>query len=47
MLGILVRSKRAKLIPEVKPLVDRLRGELNFFVSDRLRETALRLAGEA
>jgi predicted nucleic acid-binding protein len=46
-LGVLVLAKDNTLIPEVKPLIDRLRDELNFFVSDRVRETAIRLAGEA
>jgi predicted nucleic acid-binding protein len=46
VLGILVRAKQRGLLAEVQPLLDRLRSELGFFISDRLRAEILRLAGE-
>lgn len=45
-LGLLVRAKQSGLHPSVNPLIDRLRGELNFFISDELRRAILRQAGE-
>ena len=47
VLGILLRAKVAGMIPAVGPLIDRLRDELHFFVSDVLRDEVLRRAGEA
>jgi uncharacterized protein len=46
-LGILLRAKQQGLCPAVAPLLDRLQGELNFFISPGLRQTILRQAGEA
>jgi len=37
-LGILQRAKSRGMIQAAVPLVDRLRNEINFFVSDELRE---------
>jgi predicted nucleic acid-binding protein len=37
----------AAVCPAVTPLLDRLQGELHFFVSSALRKTILRQAGEA
>ncbi len=50
-LGILhlvaqVRDQRVEVCPAVRPLLDRLQAELNFFVSSELRQTILRLANE-
>ncbi len=45
-LGILLEAKQRGVCPAVGPLVDRLRTELNFFVSSRLWQTILRQAGE-
>jgi hypothetical protein len=45
-LGLLVRAKQSVLLPSVAPLIDRLRSELGFFISDELRQTILRRAGE-
>ena len=45
-LGVLVRGKRAGLIPTVRPDVDRLREELRFFISDAMYGQILGLAGE-
>jgi predicted nucleic acid-binding protein len=46
VLGMLVRAKQRGFIGEVKPLMDRLQDELNFFISPRLRAEVLNLAGE-
>ena len=44
-IGILLRAKRGGVIPAVRPVIEEL--ELNgFYLSDALREEALRLAGE-
>ncbi len=45
-LGLLVRAKQSGLNPSVAPLLDRLKTELNFFISEELRRTILRQAGE-
>jgi uncharacterized protein len=45
-LGVLVRAKQAHLITPVLPLVDRLRRDLNFHVSDELYEEVRRLVAE-
>ena len=42
----LLMAKEAGLVDNVKSLIDRLREEANFFLSDRLREEILKLAGE-
>lgn len=44
--GILLDAKRQGRVAAVAPLMDRLRTELNFFMSDGLRALVLRLAGE-
>lgn len=45
-LGLLVRAKQRGLCALVAPLLDRLRDELNFFVSSGLRHAVLKQAGE-
>ena len=45
-LGILIRAKHANLITEVRPVLDRLRHELNFYVSDQLYDSVVASAGE-
>jgi predicted nucleic acid-binding protein len=45
-LGILLRAKRAALCAEIRPLLDRLQQEINFFVSPHLRASILKQAGE-
>jgi predicted nucleic acid-binding protein len=45
-LGLLVRAKQRGLCPAVAPLLDRLQGELNFFLSTDLRRRVLAQAGE-
>ena len=44
--GILLRAKRAGFLAEVRPLLDRLTGELGFFLADSLRRHILDQAGE-
>ena len=46
VLGVLVRAKNAGLISSVVPLMDRLRLELDFFISPQLHATVRRLANE-
>ena len=46
LMGVLLMAKEAGLVDNVKSLIDRLREEANFFLSDRLREEILKLAGE-
>jgi uncharacterized protein len=46
VIGLLVRAKARGVVPSLNPLLDRLRSELGFFISDALRAEALRLAGE-
>lgn len=45
-LGILLRGKQRGLIVEVSPLLNRLRRELGFFMSDALIQEVTRQAGE-
>jgi hypothetical protein len=42
----LLRAKRAALCAEIRPLLDRLQQEINFFVSPHLRASILKQAGE-
>lgn len=44
-LGVLLRAKSRGLIPAIRPLIDKL-GELEFFMSEDLKNDVLRLAGE-
>ncbi|HEX8523485.1 MAG TPA: DUF3368 domain-containing protein [Tepidisphaeraceae bacterium] len=45
-IGILLRAKKRNLIQSVKPILDKLILDLNFFVSTELRQRALSLANE-
>jgi predicted nucleic acid-binding protein len=45
-LGILLQAKRAGHIEQVRPLVDKLIDELDFYVAEDLKQDVLRLAGE-
>jgi len=45
-LGILLRAKARGLVREVRPLVDWLTSEIDFFVSDELKRIVLDRAGE-
>lgn len=46
VIGILLRAKERGLIEEVKPILDRLINEANFWISEGLYHRTLRLAGE-
>jgi predicted nucleic acid-binding protein len=46
VLGLLVRGKQRGLVASIRPLLDRLQGDLGFFMSETLRIEVLRLAGE-
>lgn len=46
IVGLLIRAKQQGLIPEVKPVLDRLRSQAGFRVSPALYATALQEAGE-
>ncbi len=46
-LGILLRAKTEGLVPAVKPIIDALCNEANFWVSESVREKVLQLAGES
>lgn len=46
VLALLVRGKHRGLIETVDPLLDRLRNELGFFISEALRQEILRRSGE-
>jgi len=46
LLGVLLRAKQQGLLPVVKPVLERLRDEANFFLSDRLFLQIEQLAGE-
>ena len=46
-LGVLLKAKKAGLIDAIRPDVSRLIDELGFFVSQRLLDLILELAGEA
>jgi predicted nucleic acid-binding protein len=46
VLGILSSAKARSLIPELRPLLERLRTEIKFFLSQALIDQVLRDAGE-
>lgn len=46
VLGILVRAKERGLVADIRPLIDRLRSEIRFFVADRLYHQVLESVGE-
>ncbi len=46
VLGILGHCKRRRFVREVRPLLDRLRGELGFRVAERLYRQFLAAIGE-
>jgi uncharacterized protein len=47
VLGILLRAKTAGIITRVGPVIDSLRRDAGFWISERLREEILRLSGES
>ena len=46
LMGVLLMAKERGLLSEVRSLMDRLRDETGFFLSGRIREEILKLAGE-
>jgi hypothetical protein len=46
VLGILLRAKRKGLLPQVRPVLDALRSQAGFFLTDKVYLHTLRLAGE-
>ena len=46
IVGLLIRAKTAGYLPQLKPLLDRLRYQTNFRISDDLYRKALQAAGE-
>jgi predicted nucleic acid-binding protein len=46
-LGCLVQAKRQGLIPAIRPLLQELRTQARFWISDALAGSVLRSAGEA
>ena len=46
ILGILLQAKTAGVLTSVEPVIDALRRDAGFWLSDSLREQVLRLAGE-
>lgn len=45
-LGILLRAKQRGMVREVRPLLDKLQQQLQFYISPNLRDDILRLAEE-
>src|SRR5205823_8965132 len=45
-IGVLLRAKQRGFVPVVVPLIERLRDEIQFFVSSALLADARRLSGE-
>lgn len=46
ILGPLVQAKSAGLLPAVEPVLDALRRDAGFWISEALRQQVLKLAGE-
>ncbi len=46
LLGVLLRAKQENLIAAVRPLIDRLRDEADFFIHDSLYVEVILMAGE-
>jgi predicted nucleic acid-binding protein len=46
VLGLLVRAKQSGLLDSITPLIDRLKTEFNFFISEALRSEIIRRASE-
>ncbi len=47
LMGVLLLAKSNGLLSEVRGLIDRLRDEAGFFLSERVRKEILNLSGEA
>jgi len=46
LIGVLVEAKKAGCLTAIRPVLDQLRTKVDFWMSDRLYELALRQAGE-
>ncbi|MEL6667467.1 MAG: DUF3368 domain-containing protein [Bacteroidota bacterium] len=46
LLGILLQAKRRRLIKEVKPVIEKLDAETDFYIGKSLESKVLLLAGE-
>jgi len=46
VIGLLIRAKAHGRVAQVRPLIERLRSEIDFFVADQVLREALRSAGE-
>ena len=46
VVGLLVRAKRVNLVPELRPLLEALRQQAGFYLSESIAMHALQLAGE-
>ena len=46
VVGVLAQAKLVGLVPQVRPLLERLEAELDFRLSDEVKARGLRLAGE-
>lgn len=47
LLGILVQAKKTKLIPQVKPLLEKLRHQAGFWIDDKLYRYILNTVNES
>jgi predicted nucleic acid-binding protein len=45
--GVLIRAKRQGHLPSVRPLIDQLKRETNFRLSEALYQQAVQVAGES
>lgn len=46
LIGVLVEAKHKQLVPAVKPILDRLMNEANFYISADLYQRVLQVVGE-
>lgn len=46
VLGVLLRAKSAGILPTVKPVIESLQRDANFWISESIRDQVLRFAGE-
>ncbi|MEZ4772297.1 MAG: DUF3368 domain-containing protein [Bacteroidia bacterium] len=46
VLGILIRAKSQGLIPQIRPLLDRLKDQIGFYLSARVYDHVLKIVGE-
>jgi hypothetical protein len=46
ILGVLIKAKQEKLIPAVKPVIDKLMEQAGFWIGEELYSYILQVAGE-